>query len=124
MLWLPVVIQQLTSDDGNLAALVRFFRDHGREHSYGDAWHVLASQLSVWPDWLRGNIVRNIYSGALDLSGATPVAVAALLLVGAAAITWRRGEGRVPARRRGRPGDRRGLRVGSRASSARSSRTS
>ncbi|HEX4528716.1 MAG TPA: hypothetical protein VIA11_04815 [Acidimicrobiia bacterium] len=90
VLWLPVVIQQLTSDDGNLAALVRFFRDHGREHSYGDAWHVLASQLSVWPDWLRGSIVRNIYSGALDLSGPTPVAVAALLLIGAAVITWRR----------------------------------
>jgi hypothetical protein len=89
VLWLPVVIQQLTSDDGNLAALVRFFRDHGREHSYGDAWHVLASQLSVWPDWLRGSIVRNIYSGALDLSGPTPVAVAALLLIGAAVITWR-----------------------------------
>ena len=93
VLWLPVVIQQLTSDDGNLAALVRFFRDHGREHSYGDAWHVLASQLSVWPDWLRGSIVRNIYSGALDLSGPTPVAVAALLLVGAAAIAWRRAKG-------------------------------
>jgi hypothetical protein len=90
VLWLPVVIQQLTSDDGNLAALVRFFRDHGREHSYGDAWHVMASQLSVWPDWLRGSIVRNIYSGALDLSGPTPVAVAALLLVGAAVVTWRR----------------------------------
>jgi hypothetical protein len=93
VLWLPVVIQQLTGDDGNLAALVRFFRDHGREHTYGDAWHVLASQLSVWPDWLRGSIVRNIYSGALDLSGPTPVAVAALLLVGAAAITWRRAKG-------------------------------
>ena len=90
VLWLPVVIQQLTGDDGNLAALVRFFRDHGREHTYGDAWHVLASQLSVWPDWLRGSIVRNIYSGALDLSGPTPVAVAALLLVGATVITWRR----------------------------------
>ena len=89
-LWLPVVIQQLTSDDGNLAALVRFFRDHGREHSYGDAWHVLASQLSVWPDWLAGSIVRNIYSGALDLSGPTPIAVAALVLIGAAVITWRR----------------------------------
>ena len=40
VLWLPVAIQQLTSDAGNLGTLVRFFRDHGREHSYGDAWHV------------------------------------------------------------------------------------
>ena len=60
---------------GNLGTLVRFFRDHGREHSYGDAWHVVASQLSAWPDWVRGSVVRNIYSGALDLSGATPIAV-------------------------------------------------
>ena len=37
--------------------------------------------------------MRNIYSGALDLSGPTPVAVAALLLVGAAAIAWRRAKG-------------------------------
>ena len=90
VLWLPVVIQQLTADDGNLGTLVRFFRDHGREHSYGDAWHVLASQLSVWPDWVRGSIVRNIYSGALDLSGPTPLAVAVLVLAGAAVITWGR----------------------------------
>ena len=34
--------------------------------------------------------MRNIYSGALDLSGPTPVAVWALVLVGAAVLTWRR----------------------------------
>jgi hypothetical protein len=90
ILWLPVAIQQLTESPGNLGTLVRFFRDHGREHSYGDAWHVMASELSVWPDWVRGDIVRNIYSGALDLSGPTPIAVAALVLVGAAVLTWRR----------------------------------
>jgi len=90
VLWLPVVIQQLTESPGNLGTLVRFFRDHGREHSYGDAWHVVASQLSAWPDWVRGNVVRNIYSGALDLSGPTPIAVGALVLAAAAVFTWRR----------------------------------
>ncbi len=90
VLWLPVVIQQVTRTPGNLGELVRFFGDHGREHSYGDAWHVVASQLSAWPDWLHGSIVRNIYSGAVDLSGPTPIAIGALLLIGAAALTWRR----------------------------------
>ena len=90
VLWLPVVLQQITKEPGNLGELLRFFRDHGREHSYGDAWHVLASQLSIWPDWLRGSIVRNIYSGAVDLSGGTPLAIGAVALVVAAVATWRR----------------------------------
>jgi hypothetical protein len=90
VLWLPVVVQQLTTEPGNLGSLLRFFRDHGREQSYGDAWHVLASQLSIWPHWLRGSIVRNIYSGAVDLSGGTPPAISVLVLVGAAVATWRR----------------------------------
>ncbi len=90
VLWLPVVVQQLTTEPGNLGQLLRFFREHDREHSYGDSWHVLASQLSLWPDWLRGNVVRNIYSGALDLSGRTPIALGAVVLVVAAVATWKR----------------------------------
>lgn len=90
VLWLPVVLQQITREPGNLGEVLRFFRDHGREHSYADAWHVLASQLSIWPDWLRGSVVRNIYSGAVDLSGGTPLAIGAVALVAAAVATWRR----------------------------------
>ena len=37
VLWLPVVIQQLTESPGNLGTLVRFFRDHDREQTYSDA---------------------------------------------------------------------------------------
>ena len=88
VLWLPVVIQQVTDQPGNVGTLLRFFRDHGQEHSYGDAWHVVAAQLSAWPDWLRGSIVRNIFSGALDLSGPTPIALAVVVLLGATALTW------------------------------------
>ena len=90
LLWLPVLIQQLTQTPGNLATLYHFFRDHHREHSYGDAWHVLASQLSAWPDWIHGSVVRNIYSGALDLSGKAPIPVSLIVLVGAGVLTWRR----------------------------------
>ena len=109
---------------GNLGTLVRFFRDHGREHSYGDAWHVVASQLSAWPDWLHGGIVRNIYSGAVDLSGSTPIAVSALVLRRRRRAHVAPGQGRVPARRAARAHDRRRGRVGEPRSSARSSRTS
>jgi hypothetical protein len=90
VLWLPVVVQQVRDEPGNLGTLLRFFREHGREHSYGDAWHVVASQLSAWPDWVRGHVDLNIYSGGLDLSGSTPIAVGAVALVVAAVFTWRR----------------------------------
>ena len=42
------------------------------------------------PTGCAADIVRNIYSGAVDLSGPTPIAIVALVLVGAAALTWRR----------------------------------
>ena len=90
VLWSPVVVQQLVDSPGNLGELYHFFRDHNREHSYGDAWHVVASQLSAWPDWLHGKAARNIYSGAVDVTGATPIPVSLLVLVAAAALTWRR----------------------------------
>jgi hypothetical protein len=92
ILWLPVVIQQVRDEPGNLGVLLRFFRDHGREHSYGDGWHVVSEQLSFVPDWLHGHVVRNLYSGAVDLSGSMPVAVWALVLVGAAALAWKGGK--------------------------------
>jgi hypothetical protein len=90
LFWLPVVVQQVRDAPGNLSELYHFFRDHGREHSYGDSFHVIASQLSIWPDWLHGNVPHNIYSGALDLTGATPVPVWLLVLMGAGALTWRK----------------------------------
>jgi hypothetical protein len=89
-LWLPVVVQQVRDEPGNLGRLLRFFRDHGREHSYGDAWHVVASQLGVVPDWVRSHAVDNIYTGAVELSGSAPIAVWAAVLVVAAVVTWRR----------------------------------
>jgi hypothetical protein len=39
---------------------------------------------------VRGSIVRNNYSGALDLCATPPTAIVALVLVWAAALTWRR----------------------------------
>jgi hypothetical protein len=88
VLWLPVLVQQLFRDPGNVGQLYHFFRDHGREQSYGNAFHVVAQQLTVAPEWLRGAGKVNIYSGAVDLSGSTPVPLALLALVGATVIAW------------------------------------
>lgn len=90
ILWLPVVVQQVRDEPGNLTTLLRFFRDHGREHSYADAWHVVAGQLGAWPDWLSGSFRGNVYTGGFDLSGTAPIAVWVVVLVIAAGLTWRR----------------------------------
>ena len=88
LMWLPAVVQQLDDDPGNLGTLIRFFRDHGREQSYGDAWHVVATQLGGWPDWVRGSTDLNVI-GALDFGAGTPFPVALVLLVGAAVLARR-----------------------------------
>ena len=65
VLWLPVVVQQLRDEPGNLGTLVRFFRDHGREHSYGDAWHVVAAPAQRrGPTGSTASIVRTSTAAA------------------------------------------------------------
>jgi hypothetical protein len=88
VLWLPVVVQQLFRDPGNVGQLYHFFRDHGREQSYGNAFHVMAQQLSAAPEWLRGADRVNVFSGAVDLSGSTPIPLALLALVAATVVSW------------------------------------
>jgi hypothetical protein len=88
VMWLPALVQQLADQPGNLGELVRFFRDHGREQSYGDAWHVVADQLGVRPDWVRGATDLDVI-GALDLGGAAAPPVTLVLLVGAGVLAWR-----------------------------------
>jgi hypothetical protein len=88
VLWLPAIIQQAADEPGNVGTLVRFFRDHGREQAYGDAWHVVANQLGAWPDWVRGATDLNVI-GALDFEGGAAFPFALALLVGAIALAWR-----------------------------------
>jgi len=88
LLWLPVLVQQLFRDPGNVGQLYHFFRDHGREQSYGNAFHVMGQQLSVAPEWLRGSAKVNLYSGAVDLSGSAPIPLALLALVAATVVAW------------------------------------
>ena len=70
--WLPVAVQQITQDPGNVSQLVDFFGNHGREQRYEDAWHVLALQLGVWPDWLKGASTPSVI-GTIDFSAALPI---------------------------------------------------
>jgi hypothetical protein len=88
VLWLPVIVQQLFRDPGNLGQLYHFFRTHGREQSYGDALHVMAQQLSLAPEWLRGSHPVNFYTGAIDLAGGVPVPIAFIGLVAATVVAW------------------------------------
>lgn len=88
VMWLPAAVQQIADDPGNLGELVQFFRDHGREQSYADAWHVVADQFGVWPDWVRGATDLNVI-GALDVTGSSPLPIALALLAVVGVLAWR-----------------------------------
>ena len=87
--WLPVAVQQFTQDPGNVSQLVDFFGNHGREQQYADAWHVLALQLGVWPDWLKGASTPSVI-GTIDFSAALPIPLGLFGLLGATMLAWRR----------------------------------
>jgi hypothetical protein len=89
VLWLPTVVQQLTRDPGNLGEVLEFFGDHGREQQYRDAWHVLALQLDIWPDWLSGDSATSVI-GTIDFTRALPVPVALFALGAATVVAWRK----------------------------------
>jgi hypothetical protein len=86
--WLPVAVQQITKNPGNVSQLVDFFGNHGREQRYEDAWHVLALQLGVWPDWLRGASTPSVI-GTIDFAAALPIPLGLLSLIGATVLAWR-----------------------------------
>ena len=90
VMWLPTLVEQLDREPGNLGKLVAFFREHGQEQSADDAWHVVASQVGAWPDWVRGSTDLNVI-GALDFTHSTPVPLTLVVLVGATVLAWRRG---------------------------------
>src|SRR6185437_11991109 len=47
LVWLPPVIQQLTSQDGNLTALARFFTRPGSPHTFGEGITNTALQATL-----------------------------------------------------------------------------
>jgi hypothetical protein len=81
LLWLPPVIQQLTSDHGNLSILYGHFTDPPEEAvGLRTGLRILLVHLNPW----------RLVTGADAMQGATlPGALFALVWVGAAVVAWR-----------------------------------
>ncbi len=90
LLWIPPLVQQLTSDEGNISLILEFARSAqdpawGWELAYGFAARHLGTSLP----WVTGNA-----RGALGLMGTSSSVPALLALSGAAILatfSWRRG---------------------------------
>ena len=90
VLWVPPIAQQLFGDEGNLAAIVRYFR-HPTERAVGwpISWGIMGTELGLPGAWLAG--------GELDVFGVrTSSTLPALVLLAATSslgfLAWRRGE--------------------------------
>ena len=57
VLWLPPIVQQLRSEDGNLAAIVEFFRAPARGPGGRTAWGIMGTELGPPGAWLAGDEV-------------------------------------------------------------------
>ena len=56
VLWLPPLVQQLFSDDGNLAAIIEFFRDPPEAQAgWRLAWGIMGTELGPPGAWLTGD---------------------------------------------------------------------
>jgi hypothetical protein len=93
MMWLPPVIQQLTSDQGNLGLALRWFRydggiAEGGTHTLRDGWRIVTAQFGLPPEWLFGT--RGTGLTAEPHSLYNPLAPVLLPVVAAAAyLLWR-----------------------------------
>jgi hypothetical protein len=63
LLWIPPVVQQLTSSEGNLQAILDYFGGPKTMHSLGDGYRIVTSQFSWNPDWIVGSKGVNPFSG-------------------------------------------------------------
>jgi hypothetical protein len=104
VMWLPPLIQQLTTEPGNLTKMLGFFGQHGQERSALQAWHVLSAQFGVWPDWLSGHTSSGLL-GAFGVTQAAPFPVVLLLLGVTTVLAWRFRRGSLGSGSRA-PGDR------------------
>ena len=101
VLWSAVVYQQLTSANGNLSALVDYFRSSGATAGLWVGAGVYGAEFRIPPPWLGGETsLEFINDHVQPSSSAWLLVTAAILLVGFLA-----------ARRTGRPGDTRMLQL-------------
>ena len=89
LLWLPPIAQQLFGADGNLAAIVRYFRDPSeRAVGWRISWGIMGTELGFPGAWLAGN---EIDAFGVRTSSTWPgvALLAATVVLGF--LAWRRG---------------------------------
>jgi hypothetical protein len=92
VLWAPAVIQQVTTEPGNLGEAFEYFRLTSEPaHSLADGWRVLAAQFTLNPEWIGGNRTLTITGEPTALYGGAPLPLLLIPLVAAAVVLWRRG---------------------------------
>ena len=89
VLWLPPIVQQLFSDDGNLAAIIEFFRDPPEAQAgWRLAWGIMGTELGPPGAWLAGDELGAF--GVLP-SGTVPSVLLIAATVAAGLVASRRG---------------------------------
>jgi len=93
LLWLPTLVEELTSNPGNLTLLARW-TDRG-EPTLGlhGATQLLAAEFRPLPPWLGGNVHRipsNPLAGGLGFADPIWLVVPAMLLIATALVARRR----------------------------------
>lgn len=97
-LWIPAVVEELTTDPGNLTRLVRYSRESaGKGIGLADGAGLLAAEFRLPPPWLGGKDLTEVLSEAARPASLWWLIVPVALLAGAAALVRRgsaRGTGR------------------------------
>jgi hypothetical protein len=92
VLWVLPVIEQVTTDPGNLGLVLKFAREgEGPAHPLGDGWHVVSDALGWRFAWAAGLPEPNLFTGSVPLDGGAPVPLGLVALGAATAVAaWRR----------------------------------
>ena len=86
LLWLPPLVEQLTTPSGNLSRMFEYFLDGGGETAgFGPALELLAAEFRPRPPWLGGGEATQTFTGVAERVSAwwllVPVALLALAAV-------------------------------------------
>jgi hypothetical protein len=92
VMWLPVVVQQLTGSSANLTEILRHFsQGEGQRHSLAEGYRVMSGQFGLTAQWLTGHLAVVPFSGEPVLLSSTPLPVLLIPfgLAGFAFWRWR-----------------------------------